>query len=372
MKKNKNLKLGLTCLLSLLIFFVGVNFNDSALSSNIPQVPTQDIFVQDYANMIDENSKSQLLKMSEDARSSGTAELAIVTISSLNGYDIKEYSNTLFRTWGIGNKDTNNGLLVLLVNDTKQIRIEVGKGLEGNITDAKAGDVIRTMAPHFKDGKFGEGLIVGHQALTKMISSESTTLQTVSNSNEQSEESLVTNDTNQNTEGSIVSLLFIFGFGAVGIYLIHIYLFGKSKKSKFDFNVYGNDTKDTNTVSVDLEKNKIVLSQHYTDKILDTNCFLIKSDGKPSNINTTSKTNVSAQSKSRPKTQPESKQKQSTNNGYNNRNNYDNDSYYNTPSYTPSYETKSEDSYSSSWDSGSSFSDFGGGSSDGGGSDGGW
>ena len=88
------------------------------------------------------------------------AQIAVLIISTLDGEDVTEYANKVFRSWGVGEKDKNNGILFLIALKDKQMRIEVGYGLEGAINDAKAGQILDDYAiPYFKQGQIGKGVV---------------------------------------------------------------------------------------------------------------------------------------------------------------------------------------------------------------------
>ncbi len=128
-------------------------------------------YVNDFAGIINPADARELdaqLKALEDRT---TAQIAVVTVPDLGDYaDVDEYASELFKAWGIGQKGQDNGVLVLLALKEHRIKIEVGYGLEGAITDGTAGEIIRNvMAPFFKAGQFGQGLIAGTQALAERI-----------------------------------------------------------------------------------------------------------------------------------------------------------------------------------------------------------
>ena len=94
-------------------------------------------------------------------------------IKTLKDYPIEDYANKLFRAWGIGNKKTNNGILILAAIDDRKIWIEVGYGLEGTITDALSSRIINTIiTPEFKQGNFSEGIEKGTAAIVTLIAKE--------------------------------------------------------------------------------------------------------------------------------------------------------------------------------------------------------
>lgn len=94
-------------------------------------------------------------------------QVAIITIPTLDNYPIEEYSTKIFREWGIGNKKTNNGVLILAVIDDHKVRIEVGYGLEGAIPDVTANKIIQNdLVPNFRSENYYEGF---DQAATSII-----------------------------------------------------------------------------------------------------------------------------------------------------------------------------------------------------------
>jgi uncharacterized protein len=122
-------------------------------------VPSYSGFVNDTAGML---SPAYRVALEQDLRAyeaSTTNEIAVLTVPTLAGDSIEDFSVRVFEQWGIGKKSQDNGLLLLLVRDDKKARIEIGYGLEPYITDADAGDIIRNdIAPAFQAGKYDEGV----------------------------------------------------------------------------------------------------------------------------------------------------------------------------------------------------------------------
>ena len=86
----------------------------------------------------------------------------MVTVTNLGGDAIENYANTLFREWGIGSKDKNNGILLLVAKEEHGVRIEVGYGYEGVLTDARSSEIIRnSITPYFKQEQYGLGVLAG-------------------------------------------------------------------------------------------------------------------------------------------------------------------------------------------------------------------
>jgi uncharacterized protein len=97
-------------------------------------------------------------------------QIAVLTISSLGGESIEDYSVRVFESWKLGQKGKDNGVLIVVVPDDRRMRIEVGYGLEGTLTDAMAGRIIQTvMTPKFKNGDFEGGIVEGAGAVMKLL-----------------------------------------------------------------------------------------------------------------------------------------------------------------------------------------------------------
>ncbi len=116
-------------------------------------------YVSDYAQIISPAQNSRLTSLIEELERKTSVEIAVVTISTLEGIPIEEYAVKLFEQWGIGKKGKDNGVLILVAMKERKVRIEVGYGLEGTITDGMAGRIIREKTvPSFKKGDYGAGL----------------------------------------------------------------------------------------------------------------------------------------------------------------------------------------------------------------------
>lgn len=119
--------------------------------------------VNDFANLIDAGSAAELDRRIRALEAKTTDAVVVVTVTSIAPSDsIEDYAVRLFERAGIGQRDRDNGLLVLVARDERQVRIEVGYELEAFVTDGFAGDVIRQQfLPAFKKGAYGEGLLAG-------------------------------------------------------------------------------------------------------------------------------------------------------------------------------------------------------------------
>lgn len=115
--------------------------------------------VTDNAEILTEGMRRTLTERLKSHEESTGNQIAILTIPSLGGENIEGYASSVFGAWKLGQKGKDNGVLVIVVPDDRRMRIEVGYGLEGTLTDLVAGRIIRNiMAPKFKEGDFDGGL----------------------------------------------------------------------------------------------------------------------------------------------------------------------------------------------------------------------
>ena len=128
-------------------------------------------WVSDMAAVVDDATEQRLNALINELERETTAEIAVVTIHRTDGRTPKEFATDLFNQWGIGKKAKDNGMLILLVVDTRRIEIETGYGLEGVLPDSRVGAILDTQViPHFKRGDFGGGLLAGVEAMARVIS----------------------------------------------------------------------------------------------------------------------------------------------------------------------------------------------------------
>ncbi|MFN8009265.1 MAG: TPM domain-containing protein [Terriglobia bacterium] len=132
-------------------------------------LPKPDHYVSDFARVIDANSSERLESLCQELESKTGAQLAIVTIGSLNGEQVEDFAVKLFQDWGIGKKDKSEGLLLLIAVQDRKSRIEVGYGLEPVITDGISGEILRSLRPYFRANQYGEGLYFGASSLASRV-----------------------------------------------------------------------------------------------------------------------------------------------------------------------------------------------------------
>lgn len=162
-KKN----IGLIILILCILFNTVYSFAEPVLPPAPKKVP-----VYDEMEVLSKSTISYVTDMNIKLKDTG-AQIAVAVINNLGGYDIETYSNQLFRKWGIGSKEKNNGILLLVSMEEREIRIEVGYGLEGAINDAKAGRIVRDIIiPYFKNSQYDTGILEGFKAIVAYVQNE--------------------------------------------------------------------------------------------------------------------------------------------------------------------------------------------------------
>jgi uncharacterized protein len=129
-------------------------------------------YVSDRAGIINAQTKSQLEALCTELEQKTGAQMAIVTVKSLDGNDIDSYAPQLYKQLGIGQKKQDNGVLLLVAPNDRRYRVEVGYGLEPIINDARAGDAGRLMAPYFRQGDYSSGITAAAWQLAKYIADD--------------------------------------------------------------------------------------------------------------------------------------------------------------------------------------------------------
>ncbi|MGL6198479.1 MAG: TPM domain-containing protein [Lachnospiraceae bacterium] len=120
--------------------------------------PTTDFFVNDFANVLSSEVKNQINQQSRQYQNNDGLQVVVATVDSLEGNSIEDYSLAMARAWGIGSKKENKGILILLAIEDRSVRVEVGYGMEGVITDSLSGRFIREVTPDLSAGNYSEGI----------------------------------------------------------------------------------------------------------------------------------------------------------------------------------------------------------------------
>ena len=172
MKKLKSKSIYITILLMALTLFPVGAFAKEYQVKDVPNVLLKDARqrVSDPEGLLSPLASDSVNRMLASLKSEDGAEVAVVMLPSIGDADLFNFAHELFRSWGIGNKKSNRGLLLLYVADIRRVRFTVGDGLEGTMTDAACKRIIdRTMIPYFKKGDTDGGVVAGISAACERI-----------------------------------------------------------------------------------------------------------------------------------------------------------------------------------------------------------
>lgn len=135
-----------------------------------PKFPPLTGRVVDNANLLSPQAEAKLTDELATLEAQTGHQLVVATLPSLQGYEIEDYGYQLLRTWGIGRKDEDDGIILLVAPKERKVRIEVGYGLEPVMTDAMSSLIIqRAILPAFKAGDFEKGIVAGTEAIVRQI-----------------------------------------------------------------------------------------------------------------------------------------------------------------------------------------------------------
>jgi uncharacterized protein len=134
------------------------------------QVPAPEGRISDFAHVIGDMDRARMETAMLDVEQRTGAQIGVVTVRSLEGVPIEDFAVRVFEKWGVGQKGSDNGVLVVLAVEDRAVRIEVGYGLEGALPDALCSEINRkTMIPRFKQGDFAGGLAAGVERIAQII-----------------------------------------------------------------------------------------------------------------------------------------------------------------------------------------------------------
>ncbi|MFC4257814.1 TPM domain-containing protein [Marinobacter lacisalsi] len=144
-----------------------------AWGQSTPDFPELTGRVVDQAGMLSGDAESRLTNMLAAHEEATTNQVVVVTLPDLQGYPIEDFGYQLGRHWGIGQEGEDNGALLIVAEKERAIRIEVGYGLEGQLTDAASSTIInRIITPAFRQGEFSQGIVAGAEAMIQVLGGE--------------------------------------------------------------------------------------------------------------------------------------------------------------------------------------------------------
>ncbi len=145
-------------------------FPTLASAMNVPDLKDR---VNDYADILSPDTEIRLEVILRELEQTDSTQIVVLTIPSLQGDGIEDFSMRAAEAWKIGQKGLDNGALLVISKNDRKLRIEVGYGLEGTLTDLTAGRIIRNViVPHFKAGQFDQGVIAGVDAMIQAVRGE--------------------------------------------------------------------------------------------------------------------------------------------------------------------------------------------------------
>ena len=155
--------ISLVGLLSLAVLF-GCLFNNTAFAKlEVPAAPPLERPIIDQTESLANEDINRIAQLINAERQKKSFQIGVLMISTLGSDDsLEEYSLKVARQWGVGDKKKSNGVLLLIAKNDRKMRIEVGNGMEGSLTDARASQIIRnTIAPKFRSGDYAGGVEAG-------------------------------------------------------------------------------------------------------------------------------------------------------------------------------------------------------------------
>lgn len=145
------------------------------------KIPLHTGWIVDSAQIIKDETEYALEEKIENLNKKTGQQISVLTIESLeqnaDGSTIEEYSSKVFEKWGLGQKDKDNGVLIIVAVKERQVRIETGYGLEEVLTDTKCGLIIRKkIIPHFRENNYSDGINEGVDTIISLISGDENTV----------------------------------------------------------------------------------------------------------------------------------------------------------------------------------------------------
>lgn len=155
-------------LLAATLLWVAIAWSDALVAhADLPKAAGA---INDFADVLTADEERALDQLVDDLEQATTAEIAVATVTSLDGLTVEEYATQLFAAWGVGQAGKDNGVLILVAPGERAMRIEVGYGLEGILPDGLAGQIIReTFLPAFREGAFGRGIVAGTTRVAEIV-----------------------------------------------------------------------------------------------------------------------------------------------------------------------------------------------------------
>ncbi len=140
---------------------------------SVPEIPTPQGYVSDYAGILSGQMRDQLTALLQELEQKTTAQIAVLTVTTTHPHDDFQYAVKVFDSWKIGQKGKDNGALFFVAVEDRRVRIVTGYGLEGILPDGKVGAILdEFVLPQFRQGRFDEGIYKGVWAVALVIAKD--------------------------------------------------------------------------------------------------------------------------------------------------------------------------------------------------------
>ncbi len=162
-----------TAVLIILIIAISIfssSCNGKSVKTSAYPDATDRFFVNDFSDVLDKKDEDSIYSYGVALYEKTGAQVVATTVKTTNGKEISEYALELGRKWGIGSKENDNGVLILLASDDRDIYIAVGYGLEGALPDSKTGRLLDTYAiPYLSKDDFSQGILSVYKAVVNEV-----------------------------------------------------------------------------------------------------------------------------------------------------------------------------------------------------------
>jgi uncharacterized protein len=153
------------------VLALAVGLAASAIANAAPTFPALTGRVVDQAGMLPPETETALTAKLASLEAGTARQLVVVTVTSLQDYEIEDFGYQLGRTWGIGEARKNTGVLLIVAPNERRVRIEVGYGLEPVLTDALSNQILQNIVlPRFRNGNMADGVVAGADAIIEQLS----------------------------------------------------------------------------------------------------------------------------------------------------------------------------------------------------------
>jgi uncharacterized protein len=156
----------------ILLILVLLSTSTFAASAKLPE-PSYDFYVYDGANIIDSDVETYIINVNKELYKKTGAQVVVATVNSLDNIDINSYATSLYEKWKIGSREYDNGILLLIAPNDRNLWIETGYGLEGQFPDSRVKRIIDNyIIPYFAEEEYSNGVVAGFNQILEGVEEE--------------------------------------------------------------------------------------------------------------------------------------------------------------------------------------------------------